>query len=173
MLVQFAQTVRTSLETNARAFASLLSFLNANTLISFPNRRGDGFVVLGISQGGIIGRYGSYLYDSIRTAADAPVRFYASLDSPHQGAVMPRGLISTIDFWANKAGIASAEAFYDLISSPGARDLLLYDTGFALDTPYYRLRCWEKGSFFDETDLLADLIGNTTVTLYSLIILSL
>ena len=31
----------------------------------------------------------------------------------------------------------------------------------------------EKGSFFDETDLLADLIGNTTVTLYSLIILSL
>ena len=31
----------------------------------------------------------------------------------------------------------------------------------------------KKGSFFDETDLFADLIGNTTVTLYSLIILSL
>ncbi len=28
-----------------------------------------------------------------------------------------------------------------------------------------------KGSFFDETDLLADLIGNTTIALYTLAIL--
>ena len=28
-----------------------------------------------------------------------------------------------------------------------------------------------KGSFFDETDLLADLIGNTTIALYTFIIL--
>lgn len=27
----------------------------------------------------------------------------------------------------------------------------------------------KKGSFFDETDLIADLIGNTTITLYTLI----
>ena len=128
VLVQFAQTVRVGLEDNAAALSKLLKFLSDNTLISFPNRHGDGFIILGISQGGIIGRYGAYLYDTSRKAADAPVRIYASLDSPHQGAVMPRGLISTIDFWANEAGVASAEAFYDLISSPGARDLLLYNT---------------------------------------------
>ena len=29
----------------------------------------------------------------------------------------------------------------------------------------------EKGSFFDEKDLIADLIGNSTITLYTLILL--
>ena len=29
----------------------------------------------------------------------------------------------------------------------------------------------KKGSFFDEKDLIADLIGNTTITLYTLILL--
>ncbi len=128
VLVQFAQTVRVGLEENATALSKLLRFLSDNALISFPNRLQDGFIILGISQGGILGRYGAYLYDTSRRATDAPVRIYASLDSPHQGAVMPRGLISTIDFWANEAGVASAEAFYDLISSPGARELLLYNT---------------------------------------------
>lgn len=128
VLVQFSQTVHTSLQKNSQTFAALLKFLGSNKAISFPNKKEDGFIVLGISQGGILGRYGSYLYDTSRKANDAAIRLYASLDSPHQGAVMPRGLISTIDFWANKAGIASAEAFNDLITSPGARDLLLYDT---------------------------------------------
>lgn len=128
ILVQFSQTVHTSLQKNSQTFAALLKFLGNNKAISFPNKKEDGFIVLGISQGGIIGRYGSYLYDTSRKAGDTPIRLYASLDSPHQGAVMPRGLISTIDFWANKAGVASAEAFNDLITSPGARDLLLYDT---------------------------------------------
>ena len=128
ILVQFGETVRSSLKSNAEAFSALLHYLNDNKNIPFPNKKEDGFIVLGISQGGILGRYGSYLYDSKRGKNDTPIRLYASLDSPHQGAVMPRGLISTIDFWANDAGIASAEAFNDLITSPGARDLLIYDT---------------------------------------------
>ena len=128
VLVQFSATVTRSLQDNSHAFSQLLRYLNDNKNISFPNKREDGFIVLGISQGGIIGRYGSYLYDISRKSSDTPIRLYASLDSPHQGAVMPRGLIATIDFWANKAGIASAEAFNDLITSPGARDLLIYDT---------------------------------------------
>lgn len=128
ILVQFSQTVRTSLQSNASAFAELLKYLNDNQVLPFPNKTEDGFIVLGISQGGILGRYGSYLYDKNRSSKDAPIRLYSSLDSPHQGAVMPRGLISTIDFWANDAGVASAEAFYDLIASPGARDLLIYET---------------------------------------------
>ena len=128
VLVQFSETVRTSLEVNSLVFSQLLRYLNDNKNIPFPNKREDGFIVLGISQGGILGRYGSYLYDKARKQSDSPIRLYASLDSPHQGAVMPRGLISTIDFWANEAGVASAEAFNDLITSPGARDLLIYDT---------------------------------------------
>ena len=128
VLVQFSQTVHTSLQRNADTFAALLKYLGNNKAISFPNKKEDGYVVLGISQGGIIGRYGSYLYDISRKSSDTPIRLYASLDSPHQGAVMPRGLISTLDFWANTAGVPAAEAFNDLITSPGARDLLLYNT---------------------------------------------
>lgn len=129
VLVQFSQTVTRSLQRNSETFTALLEFLDDNKLIPFPGKLQDGYVILGISQGGIIGRYGAYLYDISRDKKyDAPVRFFASLDSPHQGAVMPRGLVASIDFWANEAEVGAAEAFYDLISSPGARDLLIYDT---------------------------------------------
>ena len=128
VLVQFKETVRVPLQINAATLADLLQFLNSNKNIPFLNKTEDGFIVLGISQGGILGRYASYLYDSNRKSGDAPIRLYASLDSPHQGAVMPRGLISTLDFWANQANNGAAEAFNDLITSPGARELLLYDT---------------------------------------------
>lgn len=129
VLVQFSETVIRSLQQNSGSLAGLLNYLSENKAIPFPNGKQDGFVILGISQGGIIGRYGSYLYDTTRNKAEtAPVRFFASLDSPHQGAVMPRGLVASIDFWANEAEVGAAEAFYDLISSPGARDLLIYDT---------------------------------------------
>ena len=129
VLVQFSETVIRSLQQNSESLAGLLKFLDDNILIPFPNKRQDGFVILGISQGGILGRYGAYLYDMGRNKSEGtPVRFFASLDSPHQGAVMPRGLVASIDFWANEAEVGAAEAFYDLISSPGARDLLIYDT---------------------------------------------
>ena len=128
VLVQFKETVRVPLKANATVLADLFRYLNSNKNIAFLNKAEDGFIVLGISQGGILGRYASYLYDSAKKQGDAPVRLYASLDSPHQGAVMPRGLISTLDFWANQAGVPAAEAFNDLITSPGARELLLYDT---------------------------------------------
>ncbi len=129
VLVQFSETVRQSLQNNSRFFANALKYLNSNNCIPFPNKIQDGFIVMGISQGGIIGRYGSYLYSTEKDDRDAPIKFFASLDSPHQGAVMPRGLISTLDFWANKADEPAATAFYDLITGPGAQDLLIYDTG--------------------------------------------
>lgn len=134
VLVQFPNTVTTSLEDNSKSFAELLKYLNSSTLLPFPNKKEDGYVVLGISQGGIIGRYGSYLYDRKRGSNDSPVRFYASLDSPHQGAVLPRSLISSINFWAKETAsgdaenLSPAEAFSDLIAGPGARDLLIYNT---------------------------------------------
>lgn len=126
ILVQFSNTVKTSLLDNSKHFARLLNYLNSNKTIPFPNKKEDGFIVMGISQGGIIGRFGSYLYDKNRSKDDTPIRLFASLDSPHQGAVLPRSLISTINFWALESD--EAEAFSDLISGPGARDLLIYDS---------------------------------------------
>ena len=126
ILVQFPFTVTVSLQDNALSFYKLLKFFNEDSSIPFPNKKEEGFIVLGISQGGILGRFGAYLYDKGRKADDAPVTLYASLDSPHQGAVMPRGLISTIDFWAKESDAAAA--FNSLIKGPGAKDLLIYQT---------------------------------------------
>ena len=92
-----------------------------------------------------------------------PVRIYASLDSPHQGAVMPRGLISTINFWANDAGVASAEAFYDLISSPGARDLLLYNTQAGNST--YEVKTGKERFLFGEYRKAANYKGFPAILL--------
>lgn len=127
ILVQFSETVTRSLETNAEYFTELLRFINRNKFFGFPNKLQDGIIVLGISQGGILGRYGSYAYDVSRTSADSPIRLYASLDSPHQGAVMPLGLFTTINFWATVGGSAAAESFVDLIDGPGASGLLVHN----------------------------------------------
>lgn len=154
ILVQFSETVTRSIEENAEWFKKLLEYFNSNKHIDFPSAVQDGYIVLGISQGGIIGRYGAYLYDIKRKKTDAPIRLYASLDSPHQGAVMPIGLLLTIDFWANEGGAAAAEAYADLISSPGASDLLIRDeaSGYKANTDTtrflfgkYRKACEYKG----------------------------
>ena len=55
VLVQFTHTVTRSLQKNSDVLASLLEFLNDNKVIPFPNKLQDGYVILGISQGGIIG----------------------------------------------------------------------------------------------------------------------
>ncbi|PWJ62777.1 MULTISPECIES: hypothetical protein [unclassified Fibrobacter] len=124
VLVQFAETVSQGLETNSTHFKNLLQFMNDNPYFGFQNKAEDGFIVMGISQGGILGRYGSYLYDISRPAGSAPIRLYASLDSPHQGAIMPKGLHYTINFWA--AHSSDAGKFRDLIEGAGASELLLY-----------------------------------------------
>lgn len=125
ILVQFAETVERSLPENAGYFTELLKFVNNNKLFGFANRTEDGFIVLGISQGGILGRYGSYKYDISRKSSDAPVRLYVSMDSPHQGAIMPKSLYYTINFWATDGGSSAAEAFSDMIEAPGASGLLV------------------------------------------------
>ena len=127
ILVQFTETVRTSLQENSKVLSQLFSFLSDNKLIPFPGAKEDGFIVLGISQGGVIGRYGAYLYDSHRSSVDAPIRLFSSLDSPHQGAVMPMGLFNTVAFWGDKGNSASALMFKDILLSKGAADLLVYE----------------------------------------------
>ena len=116
VLVQFTETVRTSLQDNSKILSQLFSFLSNNRQIPFPAAKEDGFVIMGISQGGVIGRYGAYLYDTHRSKTDAPIRLFSSLDSPHQGAVMPMGLFHTVSFWSIKGGSSSAEMLYLLIT---------------------------------------------------------
>lgn len=127
ILVQFTETVRTSLQENSDVLSRLFAFLNDNKLIPFPGAKDEGFVIMGISQGGVIGRYAAYLYDIHRKATDAPIRIFSSLDSPHQGAVMPMGLFGTVAFWSNVGGSSAAEMFKDILMSPGAADLLVYE----------------------------------------------
>ena len=127
ILVQFTETVRRSLQDNSKVLDKLFSFLSNNKFIPFPGAKEDGFVVMGISQGGVIGRYGAFLYDSHRDDSDAPIRLFASLDSPHQGAVMPMGLFNTVAFWSNKGGSSAAEMFKDMLLAKGAADLLVYE----------------------------------------------
>lgn len=154
VLVQFSETVTRSIRDNSELFSQLLSFFSSNVFVSFPNAVNDGVVILGISQGGIIGRYGAYLYDVHRKKTDSPVRLFASLDSPHQGAVMPKGLLETIWFWAKIGGSADAETYMDMIAAPGASDLLLRQesSGFEANTDTsrflfgeYRKACEYKG----------------------------
>ncbi|MBO4713163.1 MAG: hypothetical protein J5615_04650 [Fibrobacter sp.] len=71
VLVQFSETVTRSIRDNSELFSQLLSFFSSNVFVSFPNAVNDGVVILGISQGGIIGRYGAYLYDVHRKKADS------------------------------------------------------------------------------------------------------
>ena len=66
VLVQFTQTVRTSLPDNSKYFSMMLQLMNSEYWFGFDNKLQDGFVVLGVSQGGILGRYGAYLYDATR-----------------------------------------------------------------------------------------------------------
>lgn len=134
ILVQFTETVRTSLQENSKTLSKLFAFLNNNKHIPFPSANDDGFVIMGISQGGVIGRYAAYLYDTNRHESDAPIRLFTSLDSPHQGAVMPMGLFNTIAFWSDKGGSSSAEMFKDILLSKGASDLLVYENKCVIAT---------------------------------------
>lgn len=131
ILVQFAYTTRNGLNRNAALFSLLLKHLSqlpSQSPLVWSNSTEQGFVVLGISQGGVLGRYGSYLYDRNRASDQAPIRLFASLDSPHQGAVVPRGVIATVDFWGRERSKAAAKEFLDILQTPGASELLIYQT---------------------------------------------
>lgn len=142
ILVQFSETVLRPLTNNASYFSELLHLINQESVFSFPNKQEDGMIVLGISQGGVLGLYGAYQYDVTRTPNESPIRIYGSLDSPHQGAVMPVGLFYTINFWATTGGSADAAAFADLISGPGSSELLVFKA--VNDTLPANKRTYEK-----------------------------
>ena len=162
VLVQFTETVRTSLQDNSKILSLLFSFLSNNRQIPFPAAKEDGFVIMGISQGGVIGRYGAYLYDTHRSKTDAPIRLFSSLDSPHQGAVMPMGLFHTVSFWSIKGGSSSAEMFKDILLAKGAADLLVYENKSFLFSSVSKVNL--KGRFlFEDYRNAAEYKGFPTV----------
>ena len=76
----------------------------------------------------------------------------------HNGCVYPRGYNGGVrDFDAYTETLSTGQIWQRLGLAPfdaiEPQDLLVYDTGFALDSPYYRLRCWQKGSFFPDLPL--------------------
>lgn len=161
VLVQFTETVRRSLQQNSDVFSRLLAFLSDNKHFPFPGAKEEGFVIMGISQGGVIGRYGAYLYDSHRRASDAPVRLFSSLDSPHQGAVMPMGLFNTVAFWS-KQGASSAEMFKDMLQAKGAMDLLVYDNRCISHTCFSEINV-NSGFLFEDYRSAAEYKGFPSV----------
>lgn len=128
ILVQFPRTVEKTLQANANSLKKMLYYLSDNKVYLWPQMKDDSFILLGISQGGVIGRYAAYLYDSQKPSRFPKIKMFSSLDSPHQGAVMPRGVLAAIDFWARGAKQGAAEDFLDLVSGPGAQQLLIYNT---------------------------------------------
>ena len=93
-----------------------------------------------------------------KIAADYGLRYPGDWSWIHNGCVYPRGYNGGVrDFDAYAEKLSTEQVWQRLGLTPfdviEPQDLLLYDTGFALDTPYYRLRCWEKGSFFADLRL--------------------
>jgi len=134
ILVQFGETASRSMEENAQTFSKLMTFLADNAILGWQNANAEKFQIIGFSQGGVIGRYGAYLYDQSRGAKPG-VRLLTTLDSPHQGAVLPRGLLATLDFAVRKKGEGgdAGAAYLQMLTSPGAKDLLIYNTEMETD----------------------------------------
>ena len=127
ILVQFGNTTQKSTKDNATIFSALLKFLATTNMFQWDNANAEKFQMVGFSQGGVIGRYGAYLYDKDRGSLPG-VRLLLTFDSPHQGAVLPRGLLATIDFWANNGGGDAAKTYLEMLKNAGVNDLLIYDT---------------------------------------------
>lgn len=131
LIVHFSATTSRSLHENASAFAEFMHFIASGLLRKWPTATQDKFQIIGFSQGGVIGRYGAYLYDRSRKDK-AGVRLLTTVDSPHQGAVLPRSLLAGIDFWVHQRGKGGedGQSFLDILQGPGAKDLLIYDVNF-------------------------------------------
>ncbi len=79
-------------------------------------------VVVGVSSGGVIGRYALSWMEAQGRAHET--RLFASIDSPHQGANIPLGLQFWIAFFAEYS--ADADALLKILNSPAAQQLLVY-----------------------------------------------
>jgi len=134
IVVQFGATAKRNMEENAKTFSRLLTFLASNAFLGWQDADAQKFLIMGFSQGGVIGRYGAYLYDKSRGVGPG-IRMLLTIDSPHQGAVLPRSLLASVDFWVrNQArGGDVAQGFMEILESEAVNDLLIYNTKMETD----------------------------------------
>lgn len=103
------------IERNAMVLVTLLEKLNGCKTGNNPIK------VVGFSMGGVIARYAlSYMeQENIPHNVD----LFVSIDSPHQGAIVPKGLQDVADL-VNDLSLGIADNPLDLLESPAAKQLL-------------------------------------------------
>ena len=145
----------TRIEYNAAAFQAVLRHIN-----TVKQANGSTFknIVLGISMGGVVGRYG--LREMEINGEDHDVETYIPFDSPMQGAniplmgqaalthvlsiagsfIVPLSILDFLGFnFAETAlnGIESVNGFYLVLNSIAARQMLKYHINDVLATDHY------------------------------------
>ncbi len=101
--------------------------------------------VIGSSMGGLVGRYALlYMEDQ---GLDHNTKLFVSYDSPQQGANIPIGfqwLIRDVKFYSGMAG-----DFWKVITSPSARQMLVYNTQHGKNDPF-------RGALYDDFAAMGD-----------------
>ncbi len=119
---------------NAQTLMEVIKWVNgqkAANCSSYPN------TLVGYSMGGIVARLAlTYMEDDEDAGTGPPhdVSYYVSVDSPHLGANIPRGLTASVldaesyDFLGFDVtdGIDAIQEAHDVLFSPAARQMLYY-----------------------------------------------
>ncbi len=103
------------IERNAMVLVTLLEKLNSCKTGNNPIK------VVGFSMGGVVARYALAYMEQENIPHN--VDLFVSIDSPHQGAVAPKGLQDAADL-VNDLSLGIADNPLDLLESPAAKQLL-------------------------------------------------
>lgn len=122
LYVDFADGA-TSMETNAKAFISLIKYLN-DPQSGVPNSLEQDITVLGASMGGQVAKYALSYMETNNIKHNC--RLYLSFDSPHLGANIPIGLQDFISYYQKSIllGPVKFDWNYHNICLPAAKQLL-------------------------------------------------
>ena len=103
------------IERNAMVLVTLLEKLNSCKTGNHPIK------VVGFSMGGVVARYALRYMEEQNI--DHNVDLFVSIDSPHQGAVVPKGIQDVADL-VNDLTLGIFNGPLDLLESPAAKQLL-------------------------------------------------
>jgi len=103
------------IERNAMVLVTLLEKLNSCKIGNQPIK------VVGFSMGGVVARYALAYMEQENIAHN--VDLFVSVDSPHQGALAPKGIQDVADL-VNDLTLGFADGPLDLLETPAAKQLL-------------------------------------------------
>ena len=119
-------TNRAAIESNAKAFASIISQLNAQLLI---NGSSEHIEVIGASMGGLIARVALRELELMGCCHN--VKLFTTFSSPHLGANIPlafqqsmKDMITRSNFVGNLNELNAQ--YFSILNSPAARQMLVY-----------------------------------------------